>query len=137
MGALFIRQYELDVKKNLRHIFPINHYPLAFLTYSQVELILCLQGFTTQSLNLVDLLGEVQPEKRGRKNSAFSFQAAMKNKDIFSQDNKVIDTTPSHFRFLEEMNVQVSFYERSSFSQLFACCYVPSETNACINWGGL
>lgn len=45
---------------------------MAFLTHSQAELILFLQELLTQSLGLVDLLGEIQPEKKHRKNSAFN-----------------------------------------------------------------
>lgn len=41
----------------------------------------------------------------------------MKYKGIFSQDDKVISIM-SCFGFLEEMKLQVSFHERTSFSQL-------------------
>jgi len=74
-------------------------------------------------------IGRIQP-------LTFGFQTAIKNKDIFSQDNEVINTAPPCFGFLKEMNLQVLFYERSSFSWLFTCCYVLSGIQACINQEG-
>lgn len=93
---------------------------MAFLTYSQVELILYCKGFWHNAwiwliswvrFSLRKSKGRIQP-------LTFGFQSAMKNKDIFSQDNGVISITSSCFGFLEEMNLQVSFYKRISFSQL-------------------
>lgn len=118
----------------LPHISPINHFSRLFLTYSQVELSLFCKGFRHKAwvwliswvrVSLRKSIRRIQP-------LTFGFQTTVKNKDIFSQDT-VINTAPSCFGILEEMNLQVWFYESSSFSQLFACCYVLSGMNACVN----
>lgn len=118
----------------LPHISPINHFSRLFLTYSQVDLSLFCKGFRHKAwvwliswvrVSLRKSIRRIQP-------LTFGFQTTVKNKDIFSQDT-VINTAPSCFGILEEMNLQVWFYESSSFSQLFACCYVLSGMNACVN----
>lgn len=106
---------------------------MAFLTHSQVELILFCKGFWHKAwiwliswvrFSLRKSIGRIQP-------LTFGFQTAMKNKDIFSQDNKVINTAPSRFGFLEEINLQVSFYERSSFFMAF-CLLLCTIRNECM-----
>lgn len=134
IDSFFICQNERDVKNNFS---PINHLSPGFShIFQSWAHPFFSKGFWQKAwiwsiscvrFSLRKGIGRIQP-------LTFGFQTTMKNKDFFSQDNKVTNTAPSHFGFLEEMNWQVSFYERSSFSQLSACCYVPSGMNVCINW---
>lgn len=73
MDALFICQNELDVKTNLSPSYFsyqsfLKAFPHIFPSWAQPF----LQGLPTQSLGVVDLLGESQPEKKHKKNSAFN-----------------------------------------------------------------
>lgn len=139
MDALFICQKELNVKTNISpSYFSYQSFiSRLFLTYSQVELILFCKGFRHKAWMQLISWVRFSPRKSLRRIQplTFGFQTTMKNKDIFSQDT-AINTAPSCFGILEEMNLQVWFYESSSFSQLFACCYVLSGMNACVNQRG-
>lgn len=107
---------------------------MAFLTHSQVELTHLREGFWHKAW--ISLISWIR--FRLRKSNAriypltFSLQSVRKNKNVFSQENTVINIASSCSRFLVEMHLQVLFYESSSFSKLFfflTCCYRPLGMN--------